>query len=439
MNNLLLLSGRRWRTEFRSHLASVVIAAAVMTVWLLYWGYMEYMGASMSGRVLTPDFPADFAVTLPAGTYHWVSSSNAEHLQTYQVMEVETPIGMQSLAAVYSAGPNAPLPDPGPREVWLPEGLRSTGNIDVGSPFQIAFLEDLHYRVFEGTVAGFYRAFDFCPAIVVNGYWFGDHGTMQDAQEVILYNWSNNSNRWPGFLPEGATMQKASTAARLARKVVETTFSSGGQGTLLLFLFLILGVGTFSLLSYMDSRRELALLKSMGLRPREVSGLFLLEGLFTGLLAFGLTLAVMLAIDHMTTLPLTLSASLIGQAVILGAIAFAAATAVPYILAQKATVNELLFERPVPFLRRSVTQLRRNYPTLVPLLTAGYRLVKLPTEEGGFPGICFCQAGQTVKAGETLAWMASAWGLIEHQYLAPCDGEVTQADVTQGLLVIKPH
>lgn len=439
MSNLLLLARRRWRCAARSHLAAAIVAVAVMTAWLLYWGYLQYTGSSLSGRVLTPDFPADFAVTVPPGIHHSVPSSNAEMVQEYQVLTVETPVGLRTLGGISVSRPSAPLPNPKPGEIWLSEALRSPGRIDKGRPFQIAFLDEWNYRVFEGEVAGFYPAYKFCPEIVVESGWINEGGTIPGANVVTLYSWVPDATRWAGHLPKGATVRTAKTATELARKVVEEAYSGGGQGVGLLFIFLMLGVGTFNLLNYLDSRRELALLKSMGLRPRELGGLFILEGLFTGVLAFGFVLAVILAIDRISSLPLMFSLAIVGRAFALGAVAFAAATIIPYILAREASVNELLFGRPVPLLRRSVRAMRRNYPALMPLLDCGHQIVKLPIMDGGFPGICLCEVGRGVKAGETVAWEASAWGLIEHHYLAPCDGEVTQANLTQGLVVIKPH
>ncbi len=438
-SNLLLLAQRRWKTAVRSHLAAVIIAAAVITAWLLYWGYLEHAHSSLSGRVRTADFPADFAITLPPGTQHSVPGENADIVQIYQTLTVETPLGLQSLAAVYSQGADAPLPNPEQGEVWLAGTVKLSAGIEVGSPFQIAFLEDWRYRVFAGRVAGFYSAHGFCPEVTVNGYWLSDNGVILDANEVTLYRWLPNSTRWAGHLPAGATMQTAAAVTDLAGKVVSTAFAGGGSGVWLLYLFLTLGAGTFSLLSYLDSRRELALLKAMGLSPREVSGLFLLEGLFTGLISFGLTLGVTLLIDRKTSLPVTLTGSMIWRALTLGGTALAVATAVPYILARAASVNELLFGRPVPLLRRFVAESHRNYPALASLAAAGHTLVKLPIIDGGFPGICLCRAGQRVKAGQTVAWMASVWGLIEHHYLAPCDGEIIQADLAAGLLVIQPY
>lgn len=438
MNNLLALSRRRWLTEYKSHLASTVIASAVVLAWLLYWGYMEFMGASMSSRVAKSDFPADVAISLPAGTYYSINSSYAKMLQSYQAFEVETPLGMQPVAAVVTSGNNAPLPDPAPGEVWLPDDLRGLNQIDVGSPFQISYLQNQYYHVLEGRVAGFYPGYDYYPAIVVASSWLSDRGVLEGAEEVSFYSWTGSSGRWPGHLPDGAKVLTAESTAEQARRVVEVAFSSGGEGVGLLFLFMILGVGTFSLLSYMDSRRELALCKSMGLRPKEVSGLFVFEGAFTFLLAFGIALAIATAMERWTALPVSLTGMQIARAALLSLVAFAAATAVPYVLTQRASVNELLLGRPVPLFRSSTDGLNRHYPALEPLLAAGFRLLKLRTVDDKFDGICFRHVGQRVKVGETLAWEGSTWGLVEREYLAPCNGEIVQANLDQGLLVIRP-
>ncbi len=438
MKHLLGLSVRRFGTDRKSRLAAAVITALVVTAWLLYWGYMEYMGASMSGRVASAAFPADFAIVLPPGTDYAMNSYYAETLQTYQALEAETALGLQPVAAIYYSSPGAPLPDPAPGEIWLPDSLRGWGEIAAGSPFTLRYLQDMRYREVSGTVAGYYPSYDYYPAIVVDSYWLTEQGMRLEAEQVSLYQQAANFGRWPGHLPMGAKLVTARTTAERAREIVAVAFSSGGEGVGLLFLFLVLGVGTFNLLSFMDGRRELALLKSMGLRPGEMGGLFVIESLLTGLLGIGAGLITVSVLDGWTMLPIEVTWPLIGRMTFLCFLAFAAATAAPFILAKKGSVNELLFGRPIPLIRRTVTDIARRYPALEPLLAAGFQLVKLPSADGDFPGICFRRLGQTVKQGETVAWQGSAWGLKELEYLAPCDGEVVQADLSQGLLVIKP-
>ncbi len=438
MQNLLSLARRRWLTEHKSHLASVVIAAAVVTAWLLYWGYMNHMGAYMSHRVADSDFPADFALTTEPGLSYLVPAAYVEVLQSFHQLEMATPLGMQPVAASGLARPNAPLPVPAAGEVWLPEELRGVNQIDVGSPFEVAILQDLLYVRAEGKVAGFYHAYDFYPAIVMDSLWLRDQGILLKGSEVTLYRRGPNFDSWRYRMPAGVTLQTASSASELALQVVQVAFSSGGQGVGLLFLFLVLGVGTFSLLTFMDSRRELALLKSMGLRPKELSGLFVLEGALTAVLGICTALAIVSLIERFSYLPINIDFALAVRATLFSLFAFGAATAVPYLLAQRAEVNELLFGRPVPLFRRRITAVNRRYPALDSLLDAGYQLIKLPVVDFGFPGICFRRVGQQVLAGETVAWESYGFGIGEREYLAPCDGEVVEADLERGLVVIKP-
>lgn len=392
----------------------------------------------MSGRVTSVAFPADFAIVLPPGTDYAMNNYYAETLQTYQALEVETSLGLQPVAAIYYSSPSAPLPDPAPGGIWLPDSLRGLGGLAAGSTFTLRYLQDMRYRDVSGTVAGYYSSYDYYPAIIVDSYWLTEQGTRLKAEQVSLYKQAVNFGRWPGHLPAGAKLVTARTTAERAREIVAVAFSSGGEGVGLLFLFLVLGVGTFNLLSFMDSRRELALLKSMGLQPREMSGLFVIENLLTGLLGIGAGVITVSVLDGWTMLPIELTWPLVGRMVLLCVVAFAAATAAPFILARKGSVNQLLLGRPIPLVRRTVTDVARRYPALEPLLAAGFQLVKLPSEDGGFPGICFRRMGQMVKQGETVAWQGSVWGMKELEYIAPCDGEVVQADLTQGLLVIKP-
>lgn len=440
MTNIAALARRRWATSVKAQTASLVIALTVTTAWLLYWGYMQHMGAAMAARVEAPPFPGDFAISLPPDSPGFVvGSTYATPLQSYFSLEVETAYGRQALAAVSMSSRDAPLPRPAAGEVWLPNSVSALQTVAVGDELQIRVPQGLHYHTLAPRVAGFYPAYEFVPAIVIDRSWLLAQGIQVSAPEITIYRRSEQFNRWSGRLPEGASLITAATAAEQARGIVDVAFSSGGAAVSTLFIFLLLGVGTFCLLTYLDSRRELALLKSMGLRPKELGALFVLEGVCTAVLAFVLAGLAAGWLDHRTSLPIELDGRLLIRAFGLCALAIAGAISLPYLLTQRASVNELMFGRPVPVFRTRIQQLLRRHPALEPLLSAGYALIKLPANEDGFPGICFRQAGEAVKANETLAWESLAWGLGEREYLAPCDGIVQSCDLQQGLIVIKPY
>lgn len=441
MANLLRVAGRRWRVAFRSHLAAAVIVGAVVTAWLLFWGYAEAMGQSISDRLQAPAFPAD--VILAADDSVYLSSTYASKLHSYRQLTVGTAYGQLPLGAVTSALHTAPLPNPDAGEVWIPSALAAEWQIPLGADFPIRVQQGYGYKTVSATVAGIYQAYQYDPAIFVSGNWLTGEGISLSGQEFSLFNLNPNNrqqfSRWLAGAGSDVQVISAGSIVSQARNIVTGTFSNGSQAIAMLFLFMTLGVGTFSLLSYMDSRRELAILKSMGLRPAEIGALFVMEAALTAILGYSLALVAASLVADQSSLPLILTAGIALRALAYALLAFSLATVIPYTLARKASVTELMLNRPVPLFRNYVGQLTRHYPLLEARLAAGLRCVKLPVTDGQFHGICFRRAGQSVKQGETIAWESYAFGMGERNYLAPCSGEVMECDLSQGLLTIKPE
>jgi hypothetical protein len=439
MPNLLRISLRRFRVSWRSQLAAIVITAAVLAGWLLYWGYAEAMGQSFGARIALPDFPADVILASQDGVF--LSSAYGTKVCSYQQLTAGTAYGQLPIAAVTGAILGTPLPSPRDNQIWLPLNLQQHWQIEMGSTFPLRVRQGYSYRIVNAVVAGTYQSFDYDPALFVDARWLTDQGITLHGKELSLFNLNRNNiqqfNRWLNGTGSVEVINGSSIMAE-ARKIVSGAFSSGGAAVGLLFLFLILGVGTFGLLSYMDSRREMAILKSMGLRPLEVSSLFILEGVIAMVLGYALAFLAVWLVCAYSTLPVMITLPICLRGLAYAAVAYALATALPYILARQASVNELMLSRPVPLFRKSINQLARRHPSLDARLAAGMQCIKLPAQDGIFPGICFRKAGERVKQGETLAWESYAWGMGERSYLAPCDGELMECDLQQGLLVIKP-
>ena len=140
-------------------------------------------------------------------------------------------------------------------------------------------------------MAGYYEDVQLLSPILVSlpwaHEWLGDY--LAYAQTVLIY-------------PEGALRQLQSNLFRipnaqmvrldsgfLGAKYLVSNMFAGGQFALILgILFLSIGVGIFGLLVFLDSRAEIAILKTLGLKPREVSRLLLLEFGFSTLIGLGL-------------------------------------------------------------------------------------------------------------------------------------------------------
>ncbi len=406
---------------------------------MLFWGYTEATGQAMSGRVRTPDFPADLILEFPANYYYSVPNHSRE-LCSYKSVDAGTPYGPLPLAAMTGAQADSPLPMPRPGEVWLPEQMQQHWQIAVGDDFPIRFSLDYKRAAVIAKVAGFYQAFAYDPVIVVSDNWLSaqDINLTAPLRAMIQKTRADQFDRWLRNINSNVKVINAGSVLQQAREIVSSTLSSGEQAVFILFMFLTLGVGTFSLLTYMDSRRELSILKSMGLRPAEVGRLFVLEAAFTASIGYLLSLFITSFAVSSFNVPVVITTQVALRALIYLILAYALASGLPYVLAKRGTVNELMLNRPVPLLSSEVTTLARRYPALEERLQAGYQCVKLPTVDGEFRGICFRATGQPVKKGETVAWEGIAWGLAEKHYISPCDGEVVECNLKSGILLIKP-
>jgi hypothetical protein len=223
--------------------------------------------------------------------------------------------------------------------------------------------------------------------------------------------------------------------------MVRSTYKVITQARLTLLLFLALAYLTAKLLSYMDTRRVLAILKALGLRNNQVSGTILgeafLSPVFGSLLGGALSFLILRALnDAGYKMPLSLSTVLTAMAMVFPAVALGAL--VPARLAQVSTVNELLYERPVPLFRERIDRVRQRYPALEPLTARGVHLLRLNVYEGHFDGFIFRKLGDQVQAGEVIALEQSWWGLKTREYVSPIAGVIVYFENMTGMVGIEP-
>jgi len=150
----------------------------------------------------------------------------------------------------------------------------------------------------------------------------------------------------------------ASTPTSLSGEVLAQTYMPGVSALGLVFIFCGIGLFCITSLSFMDRRRDLAILKTMGLESRGLLALFLME---QGVVALcGVVSGTLLAVILLARLgslfpgPATLSALTVFKGAVVGAFVLGAAVILPAALARAATVNELLFNLPVSLYRQRV-------------------------------------------------------------------------------------
>ncbi len=150
----------------------------------------------------------------------------------------------------------------------------------------------------------------------------------------------------------------------MVRTLTSANYRPGGEAVLLLFVIIAIGGWTLFLLGFLERRRELAVLKAVGLSSGEISRVFFGEAALTGCAGAGLGIALgqilLLAMHRMTALPLTASLGGVVAGTI-SAFAVAAAAAVyPTALAGRATVVQLVNNQAIPLFYQRVESQGRD-------------------------------------------------------------------------------
>lgn len=451
MSKMFRLARQRLRADWKIHLAALLLTCLTCAAYLIYQSYMEQVGLSYSRQTRETRLLTDFQVELandellsaavePMGA--WRSRPTPQLQAAGRFLRLNSAYGQLLVLAIQpEAGYTGPLPQPG--QALVNEslvsglGLPTTGNLTLGGAIIDSELTLAIGGGFSSdTTTGHLLVLsqDVQPLLATRGY------------NVFLYNSVEQLQLRPAldalnrFYPDALVMT-SQHAQTVAQQAVRDTYQGFGNLVLLIFVFLTLGVLTALLLSFIDSKRELSVLKSLGLMPKELMGLFLINGLVTAIAGFllGIGLAF-LAGNIMQTRGVMISIA--PQHIISLAwrvtIAYALAIAVPAGLALKATVNQLLYDQPIPLLSYRVTTLKRHRLLFEEELAHGWQIVQLPVIDGVLEGFIFKSKGDQVKVGEVIGFSPGWWGLTYTEYVATIDGEVERWQEDSGILTIKP-
>ncbi|MCE5195787.1 MAG: hypothetical protein LLG09_01460 [Negativicutes bacterium] len=235
----------------------------------------------------------------------------------------------------------------------------------------------------------------------------------------------------------------ANVPSALADSLLQQIFEPGQWLLVLIFLFLGIGVLTVALMTFLERRRELAVLKSIGVSNNQiVISLVIEQGSagIAGILA-GLIIVFQLSgyISWFSQVDMANLRSYIWQSALFTVFVLAAGIAFPTVLARVATVNQLLFARNIPIITTRINHLAK--PTgwiLLREAKENLHFLKLDMVDGHLEGICLKNVGDMVKKGEVIATEEMYFGMRYHEWLSPCDGTVVEYNVNSGLLGIQP-
>jgi hypothetical protein len=440
----MLLIWRFFKRAWPVQLAVTILLASAVVIFALYGAFIERQGDLLGVRFTSP---------IPEGVY---------------LVEVGTP----------QLGPSDPIPFRGFREPpvdylagWgnvvlrtsMGDVLTSLLDVEASAYFELASGTALvpavlaesrgvnpgdivsvmsNLGMLEVQVVGISHDPLFGERLVI-----ADPGGLSHLQQNFLYQARpgeriEDVERYMGRLYSSASISDSNRGQSLAREIVDASYSPGARARLELTSFITLAFLSAALLSFLDRRKILAILKSMGLRASELAWIIAGEGMFApvlGALLGGLISSLLLFWMARAGLGVAWSWRLIITSVLSIAPAAIIGLAIPARFAQVASVNQLLFERSIPLMTATVTGLRRRWPSLEPMMAQGIKFIKLDVVQGHFDGIIFRKRGDMVKEGEVLAVSSEWWGLRTKEFLSPATGKIVFFSEEAGFFGIKPE
>lgn len=437
MNSVLRLARKRlFRFRF-IHLLAAVLVGAVVTVALLYQGYVGALADNFKGRLIYPELPGSIALHIPGfGT----PPNTVWHSPTINLSlwEVTTRHGNIRMAGVIGTRLGN-WPHPKEHEAWLPASLRGQVYNEVaGDSLFLTHFGEGEWQQAELTVAGYYDDGGYLSPILVSNAWARDWlGQFAIDETIVVYQQESLTQLRRGVTAiKGANLVMLDHSLHGANYLVSNMYAGGNGALLLGITFLAIGLGTFGLLVFLDSRSEMAVLKALGLKPKEASRLLLLEFSLSAVAGLLLGWCSLNLLQGRINFPLRLDLDLLRHGVILVAASFAIALFAPARLARVATVNELLLKRPILLLTQKISTIEGNRPALHDLTSQGWTCLKLEQDENGFLGSVIPVVGTFVREGELLAWRPIWFGMGEKRYVAPHDGVLQVVDPQRGVLAI---
>lgn len=449
--NVFRLAFRRLRHGWKIHLAALLLTALTGSAFMLYQSYMQQMGTQLGNQTVQLSMLSDIYVDLPAGqtmvapaitTGSWRTRPTPTAVAEGLAFTAGSAYGRLPLLAIQPLeGYSGPSLTSG--SAIVPDQLLTSLGLPLGEQIQLLLPGGQQVPLL---LSDSYASSPVTAALLVPADWLqqitGDQGYNRFfydlRSDVSLQAAQTFLSR---FYPQAFLLDRY-RPADLARQAVSDTYSSGSGLVTLAFLFLCLGVLTALLLSFLDSKRELSVLKSLGLTPRELWGLFFVSGVITALLGIGTAVGLsygVITVLHSRGVLLPLASDQLPVMLIWVTIAYLLAVGVPAGFARRATVNQLLLDQPIPMLSNQVHGLRGNHPVYADRLARGWQIVRIPVVDGVLEGFIFKQVGDQVKKGEVMAYLPGWWGLTYTEYVATIDGTVGLWLPDAGFLGVKPY
>ena len=338
-------------------------------------------------------------------------------------------------------------------ELVLPSDYAKNAGLNIGDKVVLSARQNPKRVFLDVTLVGTYESnVSITPALAH----ISDVSFLRgvDSSNRYLVNYNRNTEElndplalqylveWMHNAYPGATILSNIAPSSMAQALLTRILSPGNGLLLLIFAFAGIGTLTVAFMTFLERRREIAALKSVGLSNNQMVALLGLEylyaasaGLLCGVLIVG---AMFLRFPWLQAVGTHLR-GLALQGALSACIIMAAALAFPVATACVATVNQLLFARTIPLHTVRTNHMTTPEGWLVLLeQQENLRILRFPTSVEQEDFICYKTQGDTVKRGEVVASMESMGGLQIHEWASWCDGIVTDSGEHTHIFIIAP-
>lgn len=373
------------RAGLRRFLGQRVLMAAILAlataVYMLYSTYLAGAGGEARALIDELRLPADLVLvgrrTLAQDEIQDVARrGGVEACEAIRVIWYKSAAGHVRLVALPpdsrlwdrllgGAGPGMPCPD----EVLVPQELAGRMGLAAGDEFALVPPAATAGR-FALRVSGLHAAADdilrdcLVTRLSATGprpnsllVWTRSEAAARSLASLLELEHGGPSRPLMRRMDDPSVLI-AATPASLSGEVLAQTYMPGVSALGLVFGFCGIGLFCITSLSFMDRRRDLAILKTVGLESQGLVVLLLIE---QGLVAVcGVTLGTLLALALLVRLgglfpgPAVLTALTVFRGAVIGSFVLGAAVILPGALARAATVNQLLYNLPVSLYRQRV-------------------------------------------------------------------------------------
>jgi len=368
----------------------LLMAALLGLAIAVYLSYGTFMAGANAGARLAVDpplLPADLVYRgnrpLPDSEIEdWQRTSGVTAFAEARLTDYHTAYGtlrvyalpidspLWQLAGVGSAASEAPVTVPGVGEILLPAGLFAGQGV-VGTEVTLipprapagksmVMVTGLHSAA-DAVLgqAALVRALRHGPLPNSMFFWTTGQGTTNSLAASLEVAYLG-PNRPVLYRPTDPTVVHQGSAGAMASGILAQTYMPGFGIMTMVFVFAAIGLFTTSSLAFLDRKRELAILKTIGLESQGVTDMFLIEqGVVAGIgIVAGILLGYLIVPRVTAVLPVAHSITLASvlKAIVAGLVVQAAGVVLPALTARVATVNQLLYNMPIPLHSRRISQ-----------------------------------------------------------------------------------